>query len=69
MAVGMTCIPTIREEVVRLHQADVLHEAEEGLLARRANHRSAPQTIASHRPAARHPRWRAHRPMRLTHSH
>ena len=69
MALGATCIPTIREEVVRLQQADLLHAAEASLLAHEAGRRSAHKTSARGSEVAKHPRWHRHRPLRAAHPH
>lgn len=65
MALGMTCIPTIREEVVRLRQADILHELENGAPAHEVAARRAQKTIdaaATQRPSRRH--WQS-RPVHI----
>lgn len=69
MAMGATCIPTIREEVVRLHEADRLHGAELGMLANEARRRSAQKTSAGRAPLATHARPHGHWPLRAAHTH
>ena len=69
MALGATCIPTIREEVVRLQQADLLHAAEASLLAHEAGRRSARKTDASGSPVGTHPRRHRRWPLRAAHTH
>lgn len=69
MALGPTCIPTIREEVVRLQQADLLHPAEASLLADEAGRRRDQKTGARNSPVARHPWRHRHWPARAAHTH
>ena len=69
MAVGPTCIPTIREEVVRLQQADLLQAAEASLLAHEAGRRSARKTGAGASPVATHARRHRRWPLRAAHTH
>ena len=69
MAMGPTCIQTIREEVVRLQQADLLRAAEANLLAYEAGRRSAQKTVARNGWVATHPRRRRHWPARAAHTH
>ena len=69
MALGATCIPTIREEIVRLQQADLLHAAEASLLVHEAGRRSAQKTGARNSPVATHPRRHRHWPLRASHTH
>lgn len=72
MAIGMTCTPTVREEVVRLRQADLLDEVaarQLELLAREADNRG-PQEPATRRGAgAARSRSHRHWPARLVHTH
>ena len=72
MAIGMICIPTVREEVVRLRQADLLDEVDARqleLLAHGSDERE-PQKLDAPRGAAvarrlSHRHW----PVRLAHTH
>ena len=66
MALGMTCIPTIHEEVARLRQADVLHKLENGALAHEVAAGSARKTIDA---AATRRRPRRHWQLRPGHTH
>ena len=69
MALGATCIPTIREEVVRLQQPDVIRESEATELAREAACSSARETTSGPRaPATRRPSLR-HRLLHPVHDH
>lgn len=66
MAVGPICIPTIREDVVRLRQADLVREAAEHeleLLARDQDGRRR------HAPAATRVSTRRHLPLRPVRTH
>ena len=72
IAVGMTCIPTLREEVVRLRQVDLLDQAEARqleLLAREIDEREPRAPVARQGPKGAlrrsHHRW----PARLAHTH
>ena len=69
MALDMTCIPTIRGEVVRLRKADILDALDVGLLAHEVASRSA-QRASARRDAAltRGPSHR-HWPSRPVHAH
>lgn len=68
MAIGMFCIPTIREEIVGLRQADIVREVDERRLELLALESQAP--IAAHEAvpaetASPHRHW----PMRPAHTH
>jgi hypothetical protein len=69
MALDLTCIPTIREEVVRLRRTDLVDGLDVGLLAYEAAGRSAQRASARrHAATTRGPSHR-HRPSRLVHAH
>jgi hypothetical protein len=71
MAIGMTCIPTLREEVVRLRQVDLLDQVEARRLESLAHETTerARVLVARHEakgaPRRSHRRW----PARLAHTH
>jgi hypothetical protein len=68
MALDLTCVPTIREELVRLRKADNLPAIHFGLLAHEAAGRSAQPTSARAAAPSRAPSQR-HWPSRLVHAH
>ena len=72
MAIGMSCIPTVREEIVRLRQAELLAETDARQLELMASDADEPrvQERAGRRIAGTawtHPR--RHWPARLVHTH
>ena len=68
MALGPTCIPTIREEIVRQQQAD-LHDLQARAVAREAGGRRVHQTIARRGAVSTRDWLHRHRPLRLLHVH
>ena len=69
MALDLTCTPSIREEVVRLRKADILHALDVSLIAHEAAGRSAPSSSASRDAATRRGRSHRHWPSKLVHAH
>lgn len=69
MAIGPLCIPTLRQEVLKLRQADILEDADTRrleVLARDAVECPAPDSSAHRAEAGQRAR---HRPMRPAHTH
>lgn len=70
MAIGMFCIPTIREEIVGLRQADIVREVDERqleLLALELLEHEPPAPVD--REAAKTRVSHRHWPMRPVHTH
>ena len=70
MSAGMTCIPTIHEEVERMQRADMLHDLETNVLVGEPRRRTnARMTSASHRAPPEHRRSHRHRLLTPLHMH
>lgn len=72
MAVGMSCIPTVREEIVRLRQAELIDEVDAlqlELMARDRDERRAGEPVGRRNARAARARSHRHWPARLAHTH
>lgn len=69
MSVGMFCIPTVREEIVALQQADVVREIDARQLELLARESKSEARRASRAEATEKPLSHRHWPLRPAHTH